>query len=357
MQEGNPRLRLLACFAHPDDEAFPVGGTLATYAAKGVQVRLICATLGEEGEIRQPGSATRETLAQVRLHELRGSCTSLGIEQPLVLGYRDSGMDGDRANHHPAAFTQADAEEVVSYIEEQMLTYRPQVVLTFGPDGLYGHPDHIAIHRHTTAAFHRARSSPLLGEQTSDENDPGCLSRLFYSVRPKGFRTMMTMKLREAGIDAPMPPPERLDDGVDPELIHLEVDTSEMIEKKIASQLSHRTQQSPSVPTTSSPERSPSISSAGSISPRDIPKQPRESRCPRTCSRGSGQPPLPGHKSYAKGGTEMVSPTDPNQVLLTGENSFMRLSHEDGGPLTVRASHWRVLLSPGGPGHVLFLRR
>jgi hypothetical protein len=51
----------------------------------------------------------------------------------------------------------------------------------------------------------------------------------------------------------------------------------------------------------------------------------------------------------------MVSPTDPNQVLLTGENSFMRLSHEDGGPLTVRASHWRVLLSPGGPGHVLFL--
>ena len=51
----------------------------------------------------------------------------------------------------------------------------------------------------------------------------------------------------------------------------------------------------------------------------------------------------------------MVSPTDPNQVLLTGENSFMRLSNEDGGPLTVRASHWRILLSPGGPGHVLFL--
>ena len=134
----------------------------------------------------------------------------MGIDQPLVLGYRDSGMDGDSANEHPGAFVQADAEEVVSFIEEQMLSYRPQVVLTFGPDGLYGHPDHIAIHRHTTAAFHRARSSHLLGGQASNGNDPGTLSRLFYSVRPKGFRTMMTMKLREGGIDAPMPPPERL---------------------------------------------------------------------------------------------------------------------------------------------------
>ncbi len=260
MQEGNPRLRLLACFAHPDDEAFPVGGTLASYASKGVQVRLICATLGEEGEIRQPGSATRETLPQVRLHELRGSCTSLGIEQPLVLGYRDSGMDGDSSNNHPGAFVQANAEEVVSYIEEQMLSFRPQVVVTFGPDGLYGHPDHIAIHRHTTAAFHRARSSPLFEEQTSKGNDIGCLSRLFYSVRPKGFRTMMTMKLREAGIDAPMPPPERLDDGVVQELIHLEIDISEMMEKKIASQLSHRTQQNPQRPYHKLPGRSLSIS-------------------------------------------------------------------------------------------------
>ena len=248
MQEGNPRLRLLACFAHPDDEAFPVGGTLATYAAKGVQVRLICATLGEEGEIRQAGSATRETLPQVRLQELRGSCRSLGIEQPLVLGYRDSGMDGDSANDHPSAFVQADEEEVVAFIEEQMLSYRPQVVVTFGPDGLYGHPDHIAIYRHTTTAFHRARSSPLFEQQTPNGNEPGCLSRLFYSVRPKGFRTMMTMKLREAGIDAPMPPPERLDDGVERELIHLEMDVSEMIERKIASQQSHRTQQSPQRP-------------------------------------------------------------------------------------------------------------
>jgi len=248
MQEGNPHLRLLACFAHPDDEAFPVGGTLATYAAKGVQVRLICATLGEEGEIRQPDSASRETLPQVRLKELRGSCQSLGIGQPIVLGYRDSGMEGDSANDHPSAFVQADAEEVVAFIEEQMLSFQPQVVLTFGPDGLYGHPDHIAIHLHTTAAFHRARSSPLLGEQTTSDNDPGCLSKLFYSVRPKGFRTLMTMKLREAGIDAPMPPPERLDDGVDPELIHVEMDVSDVIEQKIASQLSHRTQQSPQRP-------------------------------------------------------------------------------------------------------------
>ncbi len=243
MDKDGANLRMLACFAHPDDEAFPVGGTLASYAARGVEVRLICATLGEEGEIRQAGSATRDTLPQVRLEELRSSCRSLGIGQPLVLGYRDSGMEGSDANHHPSAFVQADADEVVSFIEEEMLSFRPHVVLTFGPDGLYGHPDHIAIHRHTTAAFHRARSS-----RASPGDDPASLSKLFYSVRPKGFRTMMTMKLREAGIDAPMPPPERLDDGVPQGLIHLEMDTSEMIERKIASQLSHLTQQSPQRP-------------------------------------------------------------------------------------------------------------
>ncbi len=241
-------LRMLACFAHPDDEAFPVGGTLATHASKGVDVRLICATLGDEGEIRQEGSATTETLSQVRCQELRCSCRSLGIGEPVILGYRDSGMAGTEANNHPHAFAKADADEVVSIIMEEMHRFQPQVVLTFGPDGLYGHPDHIAIHRHTTAAFHKVRASKAFAEQDPDGSGPPFLNKLFYSVRPRGFRTRMALKLQEAGVDAPLPSPERVNDGVPSDLIHVEMDTSDMIERKLSSLLCHRTQQSPQRP-------------------------------------------------------------------------------------------------------------
>jgi N-acetyl-1-D-myo-inositol-2-amino-2-deoxy-alpha-D-glucopyranoside deacetylase len=79
--------RLLACFAHPDDEAFSVSGILAAMTARGIAVRLVCATSGEEGDIRTPGTATRETLGQVRYHELCQSCQVLGIEPPIMLGY------------------------------------------------------------------------------------------------------------------------------------------------------------------------------------------------------------------------------------------------------------------------------
>ncbi len=78
-----PVSRLLACFAHPDDEAFPVGGALAAHASRGVEIRLVTATSGEEGEIRQEGAATRETLGSIRRVEL--SCAIQGLEK---LGHR-----------------------------------------------------------------------------------------------------------------------------------------------------------------------------------------------------------------------------------------------------------------------------
>ena len=86
-----PQLRLLACFAHPDDEGFTAAGVLAASVARGADVRLVCATCGEEGDIRFPGAATRDTLGQVRHQELRRSCQVLGVQEPIVLGYRDSG--------------------------------------------------------------------------------------------------------------------------------------------------------------------------------------------------------------------------------------------------------------------------
>ena len=238
------QLRMLVCFAHPDDEAFPVGGTLATYAARGVDIRLVCTTLGEEGEIRQPGSATRESIAQVRHRELKCSCQALGIQGPIVLGYRDSGMAGTEANAHPRAFVNADGTEVVEQLVREMRRFRPHVVLTFGPDGLYGHPDHIAICKHTTVAFNQSGDPGFFQEHLEAGLLPHTPLRLFYSVRPRGFRMEMALKLRQAGVDAPLPDTERQHDGVSLEQIHVEMDVSAQVERKVSCLLCHHTQMS-----------------------------------------------------------------------------------------------------------------
>ena len=160
-----PDHRLLILFAHPDDEAFPVGGTIAMHTARGVTARLITTTSGELGEIRQPGSATRETIGEVRRGELAEAIKELGIESHEVLGYRDSGMAGWDDNHHPKAFVQADEHEVVARLVFEIRRFKPQVILTFGMDGLYGHPDHIAICQHATTAFR------LAADETAADDD------------------------------------------------------------------------------------------------------------------------------------------------------------------------------------------
>ena len=135
-----PGPRLLACFAHPDDEAFPVGGALAAHAARGVTVGLVTATLGEEGEIRQQGLASRESLGEVRRGELARSAKTLGIAEPVVLDYRDSGMAGTPSNQHPGAYINVPDEAVVERLVEQIRIFRPQVVLTFEPGRIVRSP-------------------------------------------------------------------------------------------------------------------------------------------------------------------------------------------------------------------------
>ena len=128
-----PGLRLLACFAHPDDEAFPVGGVLAQNVAEGRHVRLVTTTLGEEGDIRQEGAATRETLGEVRRIELSCAVQALRLESHVLLEYRDSGMAGWEANNHPRAYIKAPEDEVVERFVREIREFRPQVVLTFEP--------------------------------------------------------------------------------------------------------------------------------------------------------------------------------------------------------------------------------
>ncbi len=143
---------LLAVFAHPDDEALRCGGTLALYAARGAQVHLICLTRGEAGRNTDPALGEVDLPTQ-REQELRDSCAALGIHPPIFLGYHDSGR-GDRLRRgDPLATINADSTEMERRILEVIEATRPQVMLTFDPHGIYGHPDHLIAHRVATAAY------------------------------------------------------------------------------------------------------------------------------------------------------------------------------------------------------------
>lgn len=136
----------MAVLAHPDDESLGFGGTLAKYAAEGVEVSLVTATRGDRGRYRghrlgegdHPGSLA---LAKLRDAELRAAASELGVTDVTLLDYRDQELD--RAN----------AREAVADIVKHLRRVRPDVVVTFGPDGAYGHPDHVAISQFTTAAI------------------------------------------------------------------------------------------------------------------------------------------------------------------------------------------------------------
>ncbi|MGQ0842460.1 N-acetyl-1-D-myo-inositol-2-amino-2-deoxy-alpha-D-glucopyranoside deacetylase [Actinokineospora sp.] len=153
--------RLLLVHAHPDDESLCTGGTIARYAAAGVQVTLVTCTLGEAGEIipaslAQLGADAADQLGGYRVAELRAACAALGVSDHRYLGgmgrWRDSGMVDTAANRHPRAFVAGDLAEQTAALAAILADVRPQVVVTYGPDGGYGHPDHIRAHEITVAA-------------------------------------------------------------------------------------------------------------------------------------------------------------------------------------------------------------
>jgi len=243
--EDMAQLRLLACFAHPDDEAFTAAGVLAASTARGVQVRLVCATGGEEGDIRQPGVATRETLGQVRYQELQHSCAVLGVPAPIMLGYRDSGWGDSPAQCHPHAFVQAPPMRVIGRLVEEMRRFKPHLVLTFEPDGISGHKDHKAISRHTTAAVQVAGDPAAFPEQVRAGLWPHTPLRLFYVARLQGHRMQRVALLRQAGLDVPLPDPALRQQGVPLEQLHVLLDVTPYLDQKLASMRCHQTQMTP----------------------------------------------------------------------------------------------------------------
>jgi N-acetyl-1-D-myo-inositol-2-amino-2-deoxy-alpha-D-glucopyranoside deacetylase len=147
---------ILFVHAHPDDETISTGATMAHYAAAGLDVTLVTCTLGEEGEIHIPELAglapdLADQLGGYRLTELRAACAALGVTDLRFLGgigrYRDSGMMGTPANDHPRCFWRADLDLAAGELVEVMREVRPRVLVTYDPNGFYGHPDHIQAHR------------------------------------------------------------------------------------------------------------------------------------------------------------------------------------------------------------------
>src|SRR5215469_12025556 len=161
--------RLLGVFAHPDDEVLCAGGTMARVAEAGAEVMIVSATRGERGQIRDPAAATRRTLGTVRESELRAAAAELGVQRVQVLAYPDGTLPRHRSS-------------LGAEIAGIMRQFDPDTVITFGADGGYGHPDHVAISGLTTAAF-RAQVR---------DHDRG--ERLYHAVFPPR-RTCMAEEL------------------------------------------------------------------------------------------------------------------------------------------------------------------
>lgn len=230
--------RLLAIYAHPDDESFLSGGTLAKASSEGIEVTLVCATRGEVGEIADLTLATPETLAQVREEELREAARALGIGRVDFLDYRDSGMAGTPENAHPNALVNAAAEEVVPRLVAIIRELRPKVVITFDPGGGYGHPDHMAMSRHTLAACKTSGDAQLY----SDLGKPWSPARLVYTVFPRGRLVEISDILKSIGEDSSRYE-NRMADAWPDEDVHAIIDVSETVEAKWDAVKCHRTQQ------------------------------------------------------------------------------------------------------------------
>ena len=174
---------LLAVLAHPDDESFGMGGTLALYASRGVEVHLVCATRGEVGEVAPELLAGFASIAQLRESELRCAAGVLGLSGVHFLDYRDSGMAGSPDNDHPQALAAQPLDEVAARVVGYIREIQPQVVLTFDPIGGYRHPDHIAIQKATLRAFEQAGNPAF----SSDHLPVFTPERLYFHKMPNGM--------------------------------------------------------------------------------------------------------------------------------------------------------------------------
>ena len=174
---------LLAVLAHPDDESFGLGGTLALYARRGYDTYYVCATRGEAGTVDAEHLEGFKDTAEMRTDELMRAANVLGLKGVFFLGYRDSGMQDTEPNKHPDAQINHTVDEVAGKVVKFIRELKPQVVVTFDPIGGYKHPDHIHIHNATVLAFERA-DDPSFHPEAGAPFKP---QALYFQVFPRWF--------------------------------------------------------------------------------------------------------------------------------------------------------------------------
>ncbi len=213
--------RLAAVFAHPDDDTYGIGGTVALHAPSGIEVLLVMATSGEAGRIIDPSLATRENLGNVREAEDRASWAELNATPEIhFLRHPDGGLAG------------VPIEELTEQVTDLLTRVRPDVVVTFGPDGVTGHEDHVAIGEAGTAAFHRAR------ERSGGDG----FHRLLHVAIPQSGLDRWNELLREWGMEPLDPTQPFVRRGVPDETIGVTADCSAVYHRKIEALRRHKTQ-------------------------------------------------------------------------------------------------------------------
>ncbi|MCL4270652.1 MAG: PIG-L family deacetylase [Anaerolineales bacterium] len=189
--------KILAVLAHPDDESFGLGGTLALYAKRGYETYYVCATRGEAGTVDPEFLNGFKDTAEMRTNELMRAAKELGLKEVHFLGYRDSGMPGMEANKHPDAQINHPVDVVAGKVVKHIREIKPDIVITFDPIGGYKHPDHIHIHKATVLAFEKAGDASF----HPDAGAPFKPSALYYQIFPRWFLRVMTRLMPLIGKD------------------------------------------------------------------------------------------------------------------------------------------------------------
>jgi len=234
-QTPDPNVDILFILAHPDDESFAFGGLMAWARIRDLRIGLVCATRGEAGEISDPSLGTPATLGAVRERELRRAMGIVDVSTIRLLPYRDSGMAGTPENDDPRSLVQASQEAVLADIVFQIRDLRPRAVITFGPDGVYKHPDHVRIGEIATEAVQVAASDayPFLGESWH-------ANRLYHMALAR--EDLLAMSQRESGPFSGTSPEAIAAMGVPRSEITHVFDVSDFIDIKLRVLTSHATQ-------------------------------------------------------------------------------------------------------------------
>jgi len=233
----------MVVLAHPDDESFGFGGTLALYARKGCDTYCLCATRGEAGTVDPHWLEKDLAIADLRTQEFVRAAKILGLREFFFLGYRDSGMPGMQDNFHPMALINHDVDEVAGQVVRFIRRIRPHVVLTFDSIGGYKHPDHVHIHRAVVLAFEKTGDPKYFPEF----GDPYKPKALYFQVFPRRFLRWVTGFMRLLGKD-----PSRWGRNGDINLleltevdfpVHVRVDIREVVYIKLKAGSQHASQE------------------------------------------------------------------------------------------------------------------